>query len=70
MHGNGFCPVCGSEGLIGEIGMAKGRIRKNKTGKVFVHGEIWDAVSEEDIAKGKKIQVVKIDGMVLTIKAI
>ena len=35
--------VTGEQGLIGEIGIAQTRLAP--AGKVFVHGELWDAVS-------------------------
>jgi len=37
----------GKEGLIGEIGVAKSDLKPE--GKVFVHGETWDAEAAEDI---------------------
>lgn len=57
----------GKEGLIGEIGEAITQINE-KGGKVFVHGEYWDAISEEKIKKGEKIIVTGINDMVLIIK--
>ena len=48
----------GREGLIGEIGMARTDI--DPEGKVFVHGEIWYAESEEKVPKGSKVKVVKV----------
>lgn len=60
--------ISGVEGLIGGIGYVQSDILKGKEGKVFVHGEIWDAVSEEDIEKGEKIEVINVNGMVLEVK--
>lgn len=60
--------VSGKEGLIGGVGRARTKISPEKSGKVFIHGEIWDAVSNETIKKGGKIQVVKVDGMTLEVK--
>ncbi|MGD0662107.1 MAG: SPFH domain-containing protein [Syntrophorhabdales bacterium] len=36
----------GREGLVGETGVARTDIAPS--GKVFVHGELWDAISEEE----------------------
>lgn len=47
----------GGEGLVGEAGTA--RTPLNPEGKVFVFGEIWDAVADEDIPAGSKIKVVE-----------
>jgi len=61
-------PVTGKEGMVGEMGKAKTDINKGKEGLVFVHGEIWRAVSEEEIKKGDKIIVTGFDGLKLTVK--
>ncbi len=50
----------GKEGLIGELGTA--RTELNLEGKVFVHGEIWDAEAQEDIPKGAKVKVIEVLG--------
>ncbi len=46
----------GREGLVGEVGLAQTDI--NLEGKVFVHGEIWNAEAAEPITKGSKVKVV------------
>lgn len=48
----------GKEGLIGEIGKAQTDI--DPEGKVFVHGELWQAESSEKILKGSKVRVVEV----------
>jgi membrane-bound serine protease (ClpP class) len=48
----------GKEGLVGEVGQAQTDL--SPEGKVFVHGEIWNAESSEPIAKGSKIKVVQV----------
>lgn len=59
----------GKEGLIGEEGRVKTKIT-SESGKVFVHGERWDAVTSkgEVIPEGEKIKVVKVEGLRLVIK--
>lgn len=62
-------PSTGSEGLIGEIGIALSEISPDQSGQVSLHGEIWNAESQEDeIANGMKVQVVGIEGLKLRIK--
>jgi membrane-bound serine protease (ClpP class) len=61
-------PVTGNEGLINMCGEASTDILE--TGKVFVHGEYWNAKSSTPVNKGDKISVVKVDGMLLTIEKI
>ena len=48
----------GKEGLVGEIGIAQTEL--NLEGKVFVHGEIWNAEASENIPKGAKVEVIKV----------
>lgn len=48
----------GKEGLVGEIGIAQSDL--SPKGKVFVHGEIWNAEADEDIPKGTDVKVVEV----------
>lgn len=48
----------GKEGLIGEEGVARTDI--DPEGKVFVHGELWQAESLEKILKGTKVEVAEV----------
>ncbi|MDL1964749.1 MAG: nodulation protein NfeD [Deltaproteobacteria bacterium] len=59
-------PRTGEKGLIREIGVAKTDIKPE--GKVFVHGELWNAISKDTIEQGAKVQVVKVVGLVLEVK--
>lgn len=56
----------GVEGLIGEIGTAQTALAP--AGKVFVHGEIWDAVASGDVATGEKVVVRQVNGLLLTVE--
>jgi membrane-bound serine protease (ClpP class) len=56
----------GAEGLINKRGVARTEIAQR--GKVFVHGEIWDAVAESPIPAGSSIEVVAVEGMVLRVR--
>jgi membrane-bound serine protease (ClpP class) len=48
----------GKEGLVGEIGVVQSDLKPE--GKVFVHGELWNAESEENIPKGTKVKVLEV----------
>ncbi|MEE8604886.1 MAG: nodulation protein NfeD [Candidatus Aminicenantaceae bacterium] len=48
----------GKEGLIGEIGVAQSDLAPG--GKVFVHGELWNAEADQEISKGEEVQVVEV----------
>jgi membrane-bound serine protease (ClpP class) len=57
--------VTGIEGLIGEIGTAQTVLAPS--GKVFVHGEIWDATATSDVNVGQNVVVEKVDGLQLRV---
>ena len=57
-------PYSGREGMLHKVGVALAPIDQ-KQGKVFVAGERWDARSDEPIAQGTEVEVVKMDGMTL-----
>ncbi len=48
----------GKEGLVGEIGVAQTDL--NPEGKVFVHGELWNAEATEEMPKGSKVKVLEV----------
>src|ERR1035441_3793081 len=58
----------GSEGMIGQIGAAITELAP--AGKVFVHGEYWDAVSLKPAAVGVSIRVTAIDKLKLTVEPV
>jgi len=57
--------VTGQQGLVGEIGVAETPLAPG--GKVFVHGELWDAVSTANIAAGERVIVSEVDGLTLRV---
>ncbi len=59
--------VTGREGMIGEIGVA--RTQLGPEGKVFVHGEIWDAVANAPVAEGARVRVAGVNGLQLVVEA-
>jgi membrane-bound serine protease (ClpP class) len=59
----------GMEGLTGETGTARTEITPS-SGKVFVHGEWWNAISDETIPIDSKVIVESIDGSTLKVKAL
>ena len=56
----------GGEGLIGMSGVAKTDLSPG--GQIFVHGELWEAISQETLKAGDPIQVTSIDGLTLHVK--
>jgi membrane-bound serine protease (ClpP class) len=61
-------PVTGAEGLVGEHGVALTDLAPS--GRVFVHGEYWEADAEERIDKGAKVRVDRVDGMRLRVRRV
>lgn len=61
-------PVTGVAGMIGETGRALTPIEPGATGRVATHGEIWSARSQEPIAEGDAIAVVRVDGLTLLVR--
>ncbi|MHB0972369.1 MAG: NfeD family protein [Thermoanaerobaculia bacterium] len=57
--------VTGEEGMIGEIGVARTGI--DPEGKIFVHGEIWNAVADVPVPAGAQVRVESLDGFVVKV---
>ena len=57
--------VTGIEGLVGEIGTARTALAPS--GKVFVHGELWDATATSEVGVGQSVVVEKVDGLQLQV---
>ena len=58
--------LMGGEGMIDEIGQARTALAP--AGKVFVHGEYWDAESSSPVESGAEVRVVAVDGMKLRVE--
>lgn len=58
--------ITGKEGLIDAIGVCETEI--NPEGKIFVHGELWNSISEEVIQPKEKVRVVGADGLTLRVE--
>jgi membrane-bound serine protease (ClpP class) len=56
----------GVEGMVHERGRAQSDLAPR--GKVFVHGEIWDAESEAPALRGDPVEVVAVQGMRLRVR--
>jgi membrane-bound serine protease (ClpP class) len=50
--------LTGRDGMVGEIGTARTDLAP--AGKVFVHGELWEAEAAEPVAAGEKVRVVEV----------
>ena len=60
--------VTGDQGLIGELGTAQTQLKPD--GKVFVHGEIWNAHSPSGAEPGQAVRITGVRDLVLTVKPV
>jgi membrane-bound serine protease (ClpP class) len=61
-------PATGSMGLVGEIGIVKKALTPE--GKVFVHGELWNARAKEPLDEDAKVRVVKVVNLILEVESV
>jgi len=61
--------VTGEEGMVGALGVAETDLEPlGPSGKVFVHGELWEARARQPIAKGTRVRVREVEGLTLTVE--
>jgi membrane-bound serine protease (ClpP class) len=60
--------VSGAQGIIGETGITQTPL--SPRGKIFVHGELWDAVSSSEVSVGQSVVVRRIDGLLLQVEPV
>jgi membrane-bound serine protease (ClpP class) len=60
--------MTGPQGLVGEVAVA--RTPLSPSGKVFVHGEIWDAVCSAPLPAGDSVRVRAVDGLLLQVEPV
>lgn len=58
----------GAEGMVGEVGSAVTEL--TPAGKVFVHGEYWDAVSRYPAPAGAAVRVLSMEKLRLTVEPV
>ena len=56
--------------IIGMEGIVTEDISKNTIGEVKVDGKLWSAISDTDIKKGDKIEVLSINSVKLKVKKV
>jgi membrane-bound serine protease (ClpP class) len=58
--------VTGEAGMVDSVGVAKTDL--DPSGKVLVHGEVWDARARQPITKGTRVQVREVEGLTLVVE--
>ncbi len=61
-------PTTGREGLVGMRGKVVSALEPE--GKVFVHGEYWNAESEDVIEEGATVEVTAVRELMLQVKIV
>ena len=61
-------PRTGYEALIGEMAVSKESLAPE--GKVFVHGELWNAISEDIVPAGTRMEVIGVENLLLKVRKI
>ena len=61
-------PRTGYQGLIGEVAVAKEPLAPE--GKVFVHGELWNAVCEDIVPVGTRVEIIGVENLLLKVRKI
>ncbi|MGO9606070.1 MAG: NfeD family protein [Candidatus Binataceae bacterium] len=61
-------PKTGAEALVGQVGEVREAIAPGVPGKVFVHGEIWRAVSGEPLVPGTHARVTAVRGLEIEVQ--
>ncbi len=59
-------PFVGLETFVGDTALVT--IWNNGCGKITLHGEIWNAVSEDDVSAGDTVEIVKLNGLTVQVK--
>ena len=62
--------LSGKEELIGEEGVVYSKEVSEKGGKIFVHGEIWNARADEVIKKDERVKIVEMKDLSVKVKKI
>jgi membrane-bound serine protease (ClpP class) len=63
-----FLPIrAGKESMVGETCAAVTAIT-GESGKVFIEGTYWNAVSDSPVEQGKTVEIVKVDGLTLRVR--
>jgi len=60
----------GKEYLLGSKGIVEDSIQPGNVGKVFIVGEYWNAIADENIEKGETVEVTQVNGLKVNVKKV
>jgi membrane-bound serine protease (ClpP class) len=58
--------VTGEQGMIGALGVAQSDLAP--AGKIWIHGELWEARAAETIPQGTRVRVREMEGLTLVVE--
>jgi len=61
-------PRTGLEGMIGRKARVVDPVGPASPGRVFVSGEYWNAVSQEELEEGEECEIAAIEGLTMTVR--
>ena len=56
----------GREGLVGQMAVSESDIRPQ--GRILVHGELWNAESDEPIERGQKVEIIGVHDLMVRVR--
>jgi membrane-bound serine protease (ClpP class) len=61
-------PQTGAEALVGMVGEVKKDLIPQ--GQIFVNGELWNAIADENLFRGEKVEVISLENLRLKVRKI
>jgi membrane-bound serine protease (ClpP class) len=58
------------EGMLGQVGTTQKSLEPREAGQIFLHGELWRAISDEPVNAGDAVVVTSCDGLTLKVKRV
>jgi membrane-bound serine protease (ClpP class) len=58
----------GKEELLGEEGIVTIALPAGSEGMIRVHGELWRAISKQNVAVGERVRVLRVEGLQLLVE--
>jgi membrane-bound serine protease (ClpP class) len=58
----------GAEEMLGEQGIATSGLQSGVEGMIRIHGEMWRAIAQENVAAGETVRVRKLEGLKLYVE--
>lgn len=62
--------MVGMEGMVGRVGKVRRKLAERGRVKVFVHGEYWDAATEDPVEVGDSVEVVRFEGTLMRVRRV